>query len=59
MFLLIFAIVFSFGVGVSTFNFGTLVRYKIPMLPFFVTALILIGDYLKRHRKLEVLDKTE
>ena len=34
-----FVFIFAFAVGVSTFNFGTLVRYKIPLLPFFVTAL--------------------
>jgi hypothetical protein len=43
-FALIFALTFAFAVGVSTFNFGTLARYKIPMLPFFVLALILIQD---------------
>lgn len=59
IFLLMFALVFSFGVGVSTFNFGTLVRYKIPMLPFFVVALILIFDYSNKLRKFAVLEKTE
>lgn len=59
LFLLIFAMVFAFGVGVSTFNFGTLVRYKIPMLPFFVIALILIYDYSKRLRNAGVFDETE
>lgn len=41
-FALIFSITFAFAVGVSTFNFGTLARYKIPMLPFFLLALMLI-----------------
>ncbi len=43
-FALIFALTFAFAVGVSTFNFGTLARYKIPMLPFFLLALILLQD---------------
>ena len=47
-FALVFSIMFAFAVGVSTYNFGTLSRYKIPLLPFFIVALILIGDYTKR-----------
>jgi hypothetical protein len=51
LFALMFSIVFAFAVGVSTFNFGTLVRYKIPLLPFFSVALILMWDYSKIRRK--------
>jgi hypothetical protein len=42
LFALLFSIAFAFAVGASTFNFGTLVRYKIPLLPFFLVALILV-----------------
>ncbi len=59
LFCLLFAITFAFAVGVSTYNFGTLTRYKIPLLPFFVIGLLVILHYAKRERKLEVLDKTE
>ena len=41
-FCLIFSIIFAFAVGISSYNFGTLSRYKIPCLPFFALALILI-----------------
>ncbi len=41
-FFLIFTLVFSFAVGISASNFGTLSRYKIPCLPFYVMALVLI-----------------
>jgi hypothetical protein len=58
-FALVFSITFAFAVGISTYNFGTLVRYKIPMLPFFALALILIADYSKRERNLGVLEFTE
>jgi hypothetical protein len=58
-FCLFFALTFSFAVGVSTYNFGTLVRYKIPMMPFLVVALLLVLDYPKRARKFSVLDLTE
>ena len=59
VFALIFSIVFAFAVGVSTFNFGTLVRYKIPLLPFFTVALIFIWDYSKRERKVSPFESTE
>lgn len=41
---LLYSILFAFAIGVSTYNFGTLVRYKIPMVPFFLMALILLKD---------------
>lgn len=41
-FCLIFTFVFAFAVGISTSNFGSLVRYKIPCLPFFTAALIIL-----------------
>jgi hypothetical protein len=41
-FSLIFTLIFAFAVGISSYNFGTLSRYKIPCMPFYATALILI-----------------
>lgn len=41
-FALIFTIIFSFAVGISSGNFGTLSRYRIPCLPFYGIALTLI-----------------
>lgn len=41
-FCLIFSIVFAFSVGISTYNFGSLSRYKIPCIPLYVLSLILI-----------------
>lgn len=35
IFCLLFSLILGFGVGLSTSNFGALVRYKIPFLPFF------------------------
>lgn len=59
IFCLVFSLSFAFAVGVSTFNFGTLARYKIPLLPFFLLGLILLLDYPKRERNERVLDFTE
>ncbi|MBN2777426.1 MAG: hypothetical protein JXR36_07280 [Bacteroidales bacterium] len=44
-----FVLIFGFGVGLATANFGALVRYKIPLLPFFTAGLfILIAEVKKR-----------
>lgn len=59
LFCLVFALVFAFAVGVSTFNFGSLSRYKIPMMPFFLLGLGIMQRYSKRERKLAVLADVE
>lgn len=41
-FCLIFSIIFAFSIGISTYNFGSLSRYKIPCLPLYLIAMILI-----------------
>jgi len=41
-FLLIYSLTFSFAVGITTYNFGTLVRYKIPAMPFYLLLLFLV-----------------
>lgn len=41
-FCLVFSLIFAFAVGISSYNFGALSRYKIPCLPFYALALILI-----------------
>jgi ABC-type sulfate transport system permease component len=43
-----YSILFAVFVGTTTLNFGTLVRYKIPCIPFYLIALILI---LEKSRK--------
>jgi hypothetical protein len=59
LFCLVFSITFAFAVGVSTFNFGTLARYKIPLLPFLLTALFLTLPKSKSDKKLDELEVTE
>lgn len=39
IFCLSFSVLFAFAVGVSTFNFGSLMRYKIPLMPFLLLVL--------------------
>ena len=47
-----FSILFALFVGATTLNFGTLVRYKVPCMPFYIIALILITERIK-HTKTE------
>ena len=49
LFSLTFAIFFAFGVGLSTSNFGALVRYKIPCIPFYLSSLYIIREYFNRN----------
>ncbi len=58
-FALSFAILYAFGVGVTSYNFGALVRYKIPAIPLYITALYLLRYYANRDKNEPVLDKTE
>jgi hypothetical protein len=51
IFCLVFALIFAFGVGASSYNFGTLSRYKIPLLPFYWSALAIIYTSWARDRK--------
>lgn len=59
LFCLMFSVVFAFAVGVSTFNFGTLSRYKIPMMPFYMLALGILQVYWKRDMNRSTLASTE
>ena len=42
LFCLIFSVIFAFAVGISTYNFGALSRYKIPCLPFYAAFLVIL-----------------
>jgi hypothetical protein len=48
----IFSFTFAFAIGVSTSNFGTLVRYKIPLLPFFISAVYLLRSFEPKKAKI-------
>ena len=57
MYCFFFAIVFALFVGASTLNFGTLVRYKIPCLPFYAISLFLIYEKVKERSIRKTLQK--
>jgi hypothetical protein len=48
VFSLLFSIFFSFSVGLTTANFGSLVRYRIPSFPFYLGALLMIQHLTKK-----------
>lgn len=50
-FMLLFSLFFAFSVGFTSFNFGALSRYRIPLIPFYVCAILLVSDYLKNYKK--------
>jgi hypothetical protein len=58
LFCFIFSLTFAFAVGVSTFNFGTLTRYKIPLLPFYLMGLVLLLNYSKSETNGEEVEDT-
>ncbi|MBI3511279.1 MAG: hypothetical protein HY064_11490 [Bacteroidetes bacterium] len=47
LFLLSYSLIFSSLVGLSTSNFGALVRFKIPFLSFFVLLLLILDKLMK------------
>ncbi|MDQ3193221.1 MAG: hypothetical protein M3Q58_16680 [Bacteroidota bacterium] len=48
LFSVLFSLFFAFSIGISISNFGSLVRLKIPSLPFFVASLFILKDLHKR-----------
>jgi hypothetical protein len=46
----VFSIVFAISVGISSGNFGTLVRYKIPLMPFYLAGLYILQSMAQPNR---------
>ena len=51
MYCICFALFFAIFVGATTPNFGTLCRYKIPCMPFYVLAIFLIQDLIVKKKE--------
>lgn len=45
-----YSVTFGLFIGATTLNFGTLVRYKIPCLPFYIIGLFLILDVVTKNK---------
>lgn len=54
-----FSIFFAFAIGISTFNFGSLVRYKIPCIPFYGIALLVPYLQIMQEKKAKKLARKE
>lgn len=57
IFSLVYSILFSFSVGLTTANFGALVRFKIPFLPFYIATLVVLYYFMKNRKITNVRDK--
>jgi hypothetical protein len=51
-FALIFSVFFAFSVGLTTSNFGALVRYKIPAVPFYMSTLFIVHELYKKRKSI-------
>jgi hypothetical protein len=47
----LFSVLFALFIGATTFNFGTLCRYKIPCTPFYLIAILIIWDNARKDKK--------
>lgn len=52
-FCLVFSLLFAFSIGFTTPNYGAMVRFKIPLLPFFVFYLLVINQ-MRRSKKTQI-----
>jgi len=53
LFCITFSLATAFIVGLTTANFGALVRYKIPLLPFFISYFVILIDTMQRKKEEE------
>jgi hypothetical protein len=58
LYCILFALLFGLFVGATTPNFGSLVRYKIPCMPFYVIALFLIQDRARKIKSSLAISQT-
>jgi hypothetical protein len=49
---LIFSVGLAFAVGVTAANFGTLVRYKIPIMPFYLLSFFILRGGIKKQNRM-------
>jgi len=50
-FSLVFTLILAFGTGVGSGNYGSLDRYRIPFIPFYISMMFIIQYYVKKARK--------
>ncbi|MCB9225856.1 MAG: hypothetical protein R2836_08665 [Chitinophagales bacterium] len=47
VFMMLFSLIFAFAVGFTSYNFGALSRYRIPLLPFYISSIMILTEKLK------------
>lgn len=47
----VFSLIFAASVGITSSNFGTLVRYKIPLIPFYLGGLYILQSIAEEKRR--------
>jgi hypothetical protein len=52
---ILFSLIFAFFVGISSYNFGTLSRYKIPCTPFYMLFLMILIFNKKSEEKISAI----
>lgn len=57
IFSILYTIMFAFGIGLASANFGALVRYRIPGMPFLMLSLFILDDYLKKDKEKKLIAK--
>jgi len=57
-FCIFFAMFFGFSVGFTAYNFGALVRYKIPCIPFFIAGLFILNFITEEENAKRIAAKT-
>jgi hypothetical protein len=50
-FCFIYGLILAWAVGLNSGNFGTLVRYKIPIMPFYLAGLYVMQEVTRRRKK--------
>lgn len=58
MFCVLFSVIFAFSVGLSTSNFGALVRFKIPLWPFYLSAMFIINHHRIKYKMTKISQDT-
>lgn len=48
IFMLVFSLIFAFSVGFTSYNFGALSRYRIPVLPFYSSFILILYSFGKK-----------
>ncbi|MDD4148533.1 MAG: hypothetical protein PHE33_00740 [Bacteroidales bacterium] len=53
IFCFVFTLIMAMGIGLSTSNFGALVRFKIPLIPFFLMGWLFVLDEYRKSKRIK------